>query len=64
MMGKEVRVPDEVLAEIAEKLRPLREAARGSSQNPSFKRQVVDAFEQAALNMTVRHNLRNRGKSL
>lgn len=57
MIGKEATCPDEVLQEVASKLLPLRLAARASSENPSFKAQVVEAFAQDVLNLETRNKI-------
>lgn len=57
MVGKEEKCPDEVLQEAALRLLPLREAAKRSSVNPSFKAQVVEAFRQDALNLETRQRI-------
>lgn len=54
MIGKEVSVPDEVLREAAEKMRPLCEAAKLSAERPSLKAQIVETFKQDVLNYETR----------
>lgn len=60
MVGKEERAPDEVMAEAFERLLPLRLAARQDSENPSFKKHVVEAFAQERLNKQKRSKIFNR----
>lgn len=64
MIGKEVKVPDEILEELAEKMRPLREAARASEDNPSFRNQVIEAFAQECLNFEKRQHIFKKGETL
>lgn len=64
MTGKEINTPDEVLLEAAEKLRPMREAAKASSSHPSFKTFVVEAFRQDILNRVARQRVHSKRGSL
>lgn len=62
MVGKEINASDEALQLLADKLRPMREAAYRSQTDPSFKSHVVKAFSQEALNLTTRSLIfRKRG---
>lgn len=64
MIGKEVSCPDEVLKEAAERLLPMRLAAKASSENPSFKKAVVEAFKQDVLNRVTRSKIYSKKGAL
>lgn len=64
MIGKDGGVPDEVLQKIAEELLPLREAAKRSKENPSFKAQVLEHFKQDVLNLETRSRVFKKRGSL
>lgn len=57
MVGKETNVPEEILEQIAEKMLPLRLAARSSQDLPSFKKTVLDHFAQDVLNFETRNRI-------
>lgn len=57
MCGREVNCPEEILREAAIKLLPLRQAAKLSKDQPSFKAQVVEAFRQEVMNKVSRHRI-------
>lgn len=53
-VGRGEETPPEVLAQVAAELLPLRLAARASSENPSFKKHLMEAGSQAARNLEAR----------
>jgi len=64
MLDKETGAPDEVIAQREEELRHLREAARASSENPSFKAQIVDFFEGRRANFDAKEGIFRRRREL
>lgn len=61
IIGRDRSAPQEVYDEIAEALRPLREAARESKTHWTLKSQIVKEGKQAVLNMESRRKVR-RGR--
>ena len=54
-VGKDESAPQEVLDQIAEELRPLRESAFDNSR--SFKQEIIRAADQAVMNMEARQRI-------
>lgn len=55
---------DVELSELAERLRPLREAAARSEENPSFRRRLVEAFAQECLQVETKSKIFKQARSL
>lgn len=64
MVGKSEKAPQGVLDKKAAELRPLRLAARASSENPSVKGQIVAASVQKNRRFDARTKLYRKGKIL
>lgn len=64
MIGREEGANGETLAAMEAELLPLREAARSSSSQPSFKKEVIKAGESGALNLMSRVETFRKRKSL
>lgn len=54
-LGRGIKTPQEILDQMAEEMRPLREAAFNNSR--SFKKEVIAAADQRVLNMEARANI-------
>lgn len=64
MIGRDDCAPEEVLQKIEEELRPLREAARASKDDPSFKSHLIKSGEQVRRNMSSRAKLYGSRRSI
>lgn len=64
LIGREKGAPQEVLNQLEDALYPLRLAARNSSENPSFKKQILDSEIQKVRDFTARLSHKPKGKSL
>lgn len=60
MVGKDAKAPEEVIKRLQAELQPLRTAAFENSR--SFKKEVVQAGDQAVKNMEVRQNIHRQRK--
>lgn len=63
-VGREARAPQAVIDEMAEELRPMRMAARSSSEKPSVKTHVVEANEPRIAGLEARERIHKQRKSL
>lgn len=61
-IGKDEKTPQPILDELAEKLRPLQEAAFNASK--PFAQQLKEAQAQSLLNQTAKSNLRKKNETL
>lgn len=64
LVGKEKEAPIETLKAVEEAMRPVREAARASKENPSFKGQILAANRQKNTNLKARLKIHERKKKL
>lgn len=64
MVGRDEKAPEEVLQKLALEMLPLRLAARTSKENPSFKKQLIDASKGAVARVESRQRLFKGSKSL
>lgn len=64
MVGRDEKAPPEVLEKLALELFPLRMAARKDKENPSFKKQVINANKGAVARVESRQRLFKGRKSL
>lgn len=63
-VGQDEKAPQALLDEMAAEMRPLQIAARSSSENPSFKKAVIAAGDQRALNMEARSKIFKQRRSI
>lgn len=61
-MNLDEKTPQAVLDQAEEEMLPLRIAAKNDSENPSFKKHLMTAGSQAALNLEARLQLRKKLK--
>ena len=64
LVGKEANAPQETISARAEEMRPLFEASRRSSENPSFKRNLVEANTAKAMSQAARTKIHKQRKTL
>lgn len=64
LTGKEVDAPETEKIKYQEEMRPLLEAAKTDSENPSLKSQILKKNKQAVLNMTARNALKGKKDKL
>lgn len=64
LIGKEENAPLSEVQKYEEEMRPLREAAKASSDVPSFRSQILQANEGKRLGFHARRRIRERKKSL
>ena len=64
LVGKEANAPQETISARAEEMRPLFEASRRSNENPSFKRNLVEANTAKAMSQAARTKIHKQRKTL
>ncbi|UIB81457.1 replication initiator protein [Flyfo microvirus Tbat2_151] len=63
-VGKDEKAPQSTIEKMGEKLLPMREAARNSKTQPSFKKEVVDAHKQGRRNQEAKSKVFKKRGSL
>lgn len=63
MVGHDEKTPEQVLQRMAEELQPLREAARGSSETPSFRDQIIEANKGKVASFEAREKIKRQKRN-